>query len=117
MPAPSSRISASRVSRWCWLAFPSAPTWPRRWPPRWPKASRLVLVGPATSRFAVARVPEDTLVIHGEFDDVVPLAATLDWARPQSLPVVVVPGAGHYFHGQLTLLKNLVLRSFSMPAS
>jgi alpha/beta superfamily hydrolase len=79
------------------------------------RASRLVLVGPATSRFAVARVPEDTLVIHGEHDDVVPLAATLDWARPQSLPVVVVPGAGHFFHGQLTLLKNLVLRWFAMP--
>lgn len=75
-------------------------------------ARRLVLVGPATSRFQVAAVPEDTLVIHGEQDEVVPLAATLDWARPQGLPVVVVPGVGHFFHGQLTLLKNIVLRAF-----
>ena len=29
-------------------------------------------------------VPADTLVIHGESDDVVPLAATLAWARPQN---------------------------------
>lgn len=75
---------------------------------------RLVLVGPATSRFEVAPVPEDTLVIHGESDEVVPLQATLDWARPQHLPVVVVPGVGHFFHGQLTLLKTLVVRAFAL---
>ena len=73
-------------------------------------AKRLVLVGPATSRFAVPEVPNDTLVIHGEADDVVPLQATLDWARKQNLPVLVLPGVGHFFHGQLTLLKQLVLR-------
>jgi alpha/beta superfamily hydrolase len=76
------------------------------------KAERLVLVGPATRNFAVAPVPDDTLVIHGEADDVVPLAATLAWARPQALPVVVVPGAGHFFHGQLPLLKSIVLRAW-----
>ena len=75
-------------------------------------AQRLVLVGPATSRFDTAPVPADTVVIHGEVDDVVPLAAVLDWARPQSLPVIVVPGVGHFFHGQLPLLKALVVRAF-----
>lgn len=74
---------------------------------------RLLLVAPATGNFDVAAVPEDTLVVHGEADDVVPLAATLDWARPQSLPVVVVPGVGHFFHGRLPLLKSIVLRAFA----
>lgn len=74
-------------------------------------ARRLVLVGPATSRFDTAPVPADTVVIHGEVDDVVPLASVLDWARPQSLPVTVVPGVGHFFHGQLPLLKSLVVRA------
>ena len=78
------------------------------------KPQRMALVGPATSRFDTATVPADTLVIHGEIDDVVPLAAVLDWARPQSLPVIVVPGVGHFFHGQLPLLKNLVLRNFAV---
>jgi alpha/beta superfamily hydrolase len=72
-------------------------------------AERLVLVAPAASRFDMAAVPPDTLVIHGEADDVVPLAAVFDWARPQSLPVTVIPGAGHFFHGQLPLLKSLVV--------
>ncbi|HEY6356219.1 MAG TPA: alpha/beta fold hydrolase [Burkholderiaceae bacterium] len=76
-------------------------------------AQRVVLVGPATSTFPVPAVPADTLVIHGEADDVVPLSATLDWARPQGLPVVVLPGVGHYFHGQLTRLRDLVLRAWS----
>lgn len=76
------------------------------------KAERIVLVGPSTKELSVPAVPEDTLVIHGETDDVVPLSATLDWARPQVLPVVVVPGVGHFFHGQLTLLKNLVINAW-----
>jgi uncharacterized protein len=73
-------------------------------------AQRLVLVGPATSRFALPPVPPDTLVIHGEADDVVPLASTLAWARTLDLPVLVLPGVGHFFHGQLTLLKQLLVR-------
>jgi len=74
---------------------------------------RLVLVGPAASRFDMASVPQGTLVIHGEVDDVVPLAAVFDWARPQSLPVTVIPGAGHFFHGQLPLLKSLVVGAWN----
>ncbi len=73
---------------------------------------RLVLVGPATSRFAMpAAVAPDTVVIHGESDDVVPLASTLDWARPQVLPVIVLPGVGHFFHGQLPLLKSQIVQA------
>ena len=53
-------------------------------------------------------------MVHGEQDDIVPLAAMLDWARPQSLPVTVVPGVGHFFHGQLPLLKSLVVRHLSL---
>lgn len=76
------------------------------------KPQRLLLVAPSTRNFVVPPVPEDTVLVHGEADDVVPLQASLDWARPQSLPVVVVPGVGHFFHGQLTLLKNIVLRAW-----
>lgn len=80
-------------------------------------AQRLVLVGPAASRFALAPVPADTLVVHGESDDVVPLQSVFDWARPQALPVVVVPGAGHFFHGQLPLLKQLVQQALAPRAA
>lgn len=76
-------------------------------------AQRVVLIGPATSTFPMPAVPADSLVIHGEADDVVPLQATLDWARPQGLPVVVLPGVGHFFHGQLTRLRDLVQRGWS----
>ena len=73
-----------------------------------------VLVGTAASRFDVPPVPAElhpqTLVVHGEQDDTVPLASVMDWARPQSLPVTVVPGGEHFFHGQLPLLKALVVR-------
>jgi len=71
-------------------------------------AERLVLVAPAVQRFAVETVPADTIVIHGEQDDVVPLADALAWARPQQLPIVVFPGCGHFFHGRLTQLQRVV---------
>ncbi len=75
-------------------------------------AERLLLVGPSTQRATPAPVPADTVVIHGEADEVVPLSATLDWARPQQLPVIVMPGIGHFFHGQLTPLRDLIVRSW-----
>ena len=76
------------------------------------RAQRLLLVGPSTQRARPADVPQDTVVIHGEIDDVVPLSAVLDWARPQQLPVTVVPGVGHFFHGQLPQLRQLIVRSW-----
>lgn len=79
-------------------------------------AERVVLVGPAVQNFEVAPVPADTLVIHGERDDVVALQAVFDWARPQSLPVTVLPGAGHFFHGQLPVLKQIVVGAWASRA-
>lgn len=74
------------------------------------KPTRMVLVGPSTQRQVMPVVPADTVVVHGETDDVVPLSATLDWARPQNLPVIVFPGVGHFFHGQLARLRTVVVQ-------
>lgn len=93
-------------------AFVAASALQQAWSER--DVRHLVLVGTAASRFQVPALPEGarerTLVIHGEQDETVPLAAVLDWARPQFLPVTVVPAVEHFFHGQLPLLKNLVVR-------
>ena len=82
---------------------------------------KLVLVGTSVQRSTAAPVAtaehSKTMVIHGEADDTVELAAVMDWARPQSLPVTVVPGGGHFFHGQLPLLKSLVVRHLSSSNS
>jgi hypothetical protein len=80
-------------------------------------AAQLVLVGPAVVNFEVAPVPAHTLVVHGEADDVVPLAAVLDWARPQALPVTVLPGAGHFFHGLLPTLRQIVVGALQAQAA
>lgn len=74
------------------------------------KAERLVMIGPSTLRQHPPAVPADSIVVHGEADEIVPLSATLDWARPQALPIIVFPGAGHFFHGQQTLLKNVIVQ-------
>ena len=72
------------------------------------KAEKLVLIGVAATRFELPPVAPGTLVVHGEHDETVPLAAVLDWARPQDLPVVLVPGADHFFHRKLHILRGLV---------
>jgi len=69
---------------------------------------RMVLVGVAVKRFDARPVPAGTLVIHGELDETVPLADVLDWARPQDLPVIVVPGADHFFHQRLKVIRSIV---------
>ncbi len=73
-----------------------------------PPASHLVLVGSAAGKWPMPAVAAETLVIHGEFDETIPLAHVLEWARPQDLPVVVLPGADHFFHRRLSTLKRLV---------
>jgi alpha/beta superfamily hydrolase len=72
----------------------------------------LVLVGVGITRIPAPNVPAGTLVIHGEVDETVPLAVVLEWARPQDLPVVVVPGADHFFHRKLHILKRLVQQNW-----
>jgi uncharacterized protein len=70
----------------------------------------VVLTGSAALRFrhSDVKAPEDALVIHGEVDEVVPLSEVMDWARPLGMPVVVIPEAGHFFHGKLLILRQLV---------
>jgi len=70
---------------------------------------RLALIAPAVNRFDAEPVPADTLIVHGDEDDVVPLAAVLKWAKPQHLPIVVIPGGEHFFHGRLGQLQSIVL--------
>ena len=82
---------------------------------------QVVLVGTAASRFTVAPIAPElhdrTLVLHGEQDDTVPLADVMHWARPQNLPVTVIPGGGHFFHGQLPLLRSVVVRHLRAGAA
>ena len=73
---------------------------------------RLVLAAPAVGRFAMPNVPSDTLLIHGDQDEVVPLAEVMKWAQPQHLPIVVLPETTHYFHGRLGQLKEIVRQHF-----
>lgn len=73
-------------------------------------AERLVLVGTAAHKWAIPTVPANTILIHGEHDDVIPLQWVMDWARPQELPVVVIPGADHFFHRRLQHIKNMIVQ-------
>ena len=82
---------------------------------KWEKAEKrlpniVVLAGSAALRFrhSEAKAPEDALVIHGELDEVVPLTEVMEWARPIGMPIVVIPEAGHFFHGKLLVLRQLV---------
>ncbi len=73
-------------------------------------AERLVLVGTAAGKWPMPDVPADTILIHGEQDDTITLAQVLDWARPQDIPVLVIPGADHFFHRKLGHIKNFVIQ-------
>ena len=72
-------------------------------------AERLVLIGAAAGKWPMPDVPFDTILIHGEVDDTITLAQVLDWARPQDIPVIVIPGADHFFHKKLQHIKTLLV--------
>lgn len=73
-------------------------------------AERLVLVGTAAGKWPMPDVPANSILIHGEVDDTIPLQAVFDWAKPLDIPVVVIPGADHFFHRKLHHIKNLVIQ-------
>jgi len=71
---------------------------------------QMVLIAPAVGRFAMPSVPANTVLVHGDADEVVELHELLQWARPQQLSVIVVAGAEHFFHGRLIQLRQIVLQ-------
>lgn len=75
-------------------------------------AERLALVGSAAGKWPMPPVPANTMLIHGEHDETIPLADVFDWARPLDIPVIVIPGAGHFFHGKLQHIKRLVVEGW-----
>ncbi|WP_296002742.1 alpha/beta hydrolase [Rugamonas sp.] len=72
------------------------------------RAERLVLVGAAAGKWAMPPIPANTILIHGELDETIPLKDVLDWLRPQDIPVIVIPGADHFFHRKLSHIKGWV---------
>lgn len=74
--------------------------------------SRMVMVGTAAGKWEVAPVPSDSIVIHGELDDTIPLGAVMRWAEPLELPVTVVAGADHFFHRRLHLIKQIIVQQW-----
>ena len=78
-------------------------------------AERLALVGTAAGKWPIGSVPADTILIHGELDDTIPLVDVFEWARPQDIAVAVIPGADHFFHRKLHHIKNLVTALWSAP--
>ncbi|MBV2235821.1 MAG: alpha/beta fold hydrolase [Sterolibacterium sp.] len=86
-------------------------------------AERLVLVGTAAGfiegarSYQTAAVAPDTIVIHGSADTTVPLANVLAWAEPLELPIQLIPGADHFFHRKLHLIRNIIRAAWQPPAS
>jgi alpha/beta superfamily hydrolase len=76
------------------------------------KPERMALVGVAVKHLEALPVPADTILIHGEEDTTVLLADVLAWAKPQDLPVVVVPGADHFFHRRLNILRAIIANNW-----
>jgi alpha/beta superfamily hydrolase len=73
-------------------------------------AERLALVGTAAGKWPMPPVPADTILIHGELDDTITLTQVFDWARPMDIPVIVIPGADHFFHRKLGHIKKLIIQ-------
>ena len=77
------------------------------------KPTLLITVAPAIEHFDVsspAALPAHWLLIQGEADEVVNPNAVIRWAqgRIPAPTLVLLPGVGHFFHGQLQRLRAIV---------
>lgn len=105
-PAAGAPRALAGFSFGSWVAARAARTLAARHQP----LRHLVLAGCAAGKWPMPEVRRDTLLIHGERDQTIPLADVFDWARPQELPVIVLPGADHFFHRRLGALRQLVVQ-------
>lgn len=64
-----------------------------------------LLIGAAPNKWDYPDITQSFTAIHGEFDDVVPLPNVLSWMNKQEKPLIVIPGANHFFDRKLNLLK------------
>jgi uncharacterized protein len=72
------------------------------------ESCRMLLISPTAGKWTPINVPADTVIVQGEIDDTILLSDVLDWARPQDIPVIVVPGCDHLFNRKLHHLRNIV---------
>jgi alpha/beta superfamily hydrolase len=54
--------------------------------------------------------PGNTVIVHGDLDETVPLSDSIAWATPREVPVIVIPGGEHFFHRKLHVLREIVAR-------
>jgi alpha/beta superfamily hydrolase len=52
----------------------------------------------------------NTLIVHGDKDETTLLADSLGWGAVRDVPVLVVPGADHFFHRKLHVIRDVVGR-------
>ena len=73
---------------------------------------RMILVSPTAGKWEPPAVPADTVLVQGEIDDTILLKDALAWARPQDIPVIVIPDGDHLFNRKLHHLRNIVTTMF-----
>ncbi len=73
---------------------------------------RMVLVSTTAGIWATDAVPADTVLIHGDLDEMIPLSSLLDWARPQGLTVNVITGADHFYNRRLLPIRDIIMTQF-----
>lgn len=73
---------------------------------------RLITIAPAVARAGpLAQLPTcPWLLIQGDADEVVPASMVLDWAESLTVApeIKMMAGAGHFFHGRLVELRELI---------
>ena len=77
------------------------------------ESSRVILIAPALTLFSFDTAPPGARIIHGEVDALVPASTVARWATERDVPMTVIPGADHFFHGRLADLKQAVLDACS----
>lgn len=119
------------IAQWVRQQFPEAPLWLAGFSfgayvalraSQSENLGQLITIAPAVNRFDPSTIQPPHcpwLLVQGEDDDIVPLSAVTQWldtlaTRPQA---IFLKGVGHFFHGQLPLLRQTLLDALGPAAA
>ncbi|HLD16249.1 MAG TPA: alpha/beta fold hydrolase [Coxiellaceae bacterium] len=86
---------------------------------QWP-TKQLVSIAPTVDRHDFASLPPvhcPWLVVQGEIDEVIDPQAVFEWAKQAPVKLITMPQTGHFFHGKLMELKEILVAELSLAAS
>ena len=105
---PASRVVLAGFSFGSYIAAAVAAQWSSD------KLMQLVSIAPPVNMYdfdCLSKLACPWLVVQGDQDEIVPADKVVAWANRHTVSLEIMAGAGHFFHGRLIELRELIIKN------